>query len=94
MYIDYRALNKVTMKNKYPIPLIANIFDQLGRVRYFTKLDWGQTTTKSDHKGGRAKDYMCDQVQLLQGSNDALWNHQCTSYLLHIDEQDIPPILG
>ena len=38
MYIDYRALNKVTMKNKYPIPLIANIFDQLGQVRYFTKL--------------------------------------------------------
>ena len=38
MYIDYRALNKVTMKNKYPIPLIANIFDQLGKVRYFTKL--------------------------------------------------------
>ncbi|RVW63223.1 Transposon Tf2-2 polyprotein [Vitis vinifera] len=39
MCIDYRALNKVTVKNKYPIPLIADLFDQLGRVRYFTKLD-------------------------------------------------------
>ena len=39
MCIDYRALNKVTIKNKYPIPLIADLFDQLGRVRYFTKLD-------------------------------------------------------
>ena len=39
MCIDYRALNKVTVKNKYPIPLIVDIFDQLGRVRYFTKLD-------------------------------------------------------
>nr|CAN77324.1 hypothetical protein VITISV_012650 [Vitis vinifera] len=29
----------VTVKNKYPIPLIADLFDQLGRVRYFTKLD-------------------------------------------------------
>nr|XP_048321702.1 uncharacterized protein LOC125419544 [Ziziphus jujuba var. spinosa] len=28
--IDYRALNKVTIKNKYPISLIANLFDQLG----------------------------------------------------------------
>ena len=28
----------MTVKNKYPIQLIANIFDQLGRVRYFTKL--------------------------------------------------------
>ena len=39
MCIDYRALNKVTVKNKYPILLIANLFDQLGRARYFTKLD-------------------------------------------------------
>ena len=29
--IDYRALNKVTIKNKYHIPLIADLFDQLGR---------------------------------------------------------------
>ena len=39
MYIDYRAPNKVTVKNKYPIPLIVDLFDQHGRARYFTKLD-------------------------------------------------------
>ncbi|GJT21151.1 retrovirus-related pol polyprotein from transposon 17.6 [Tanacetum coccineum] len=39
MCIDYRVLNKVTIKNKYPIPLIADLFDQLGKERYFTKLD-------------------------------------------------------
>ena len=39
MCIDYRALNKVTVKNKYPILRIAILFDQLGRARYFTKLD-------------------------------------------------------
>lgn len=32
--IDYRALNKVTIKNKYPIPLIADLFDH---ARYFSK---------------------------------------------------------
>ncbi|KAM2418624.1 hypothetical protein ACFX1W_025288 [Malus domestica] len=37
--IDYRALNKITIKNKYPLPLIADLFDQLGEARYFTKLD-------------------------------------------------------
>lgn len=31
--IDYWALNKITMKNKYPIPLIIDMFDQLGRIR-------------------------------------------------------------
>ena len=37
--IDYRALNKVTIKNKYPVPLIQDLFDRLARASYFTKLD-------------------------------------------------------
>uniref|UniRef100_A0A3Q7FJR0 Reverse transcriptase domain-containing protein n=1 Tax=Solanum lycopersicum TaxID=4081 RepID=A0A3Q7FJR0_SOLLC len=37
--IDYRALNKVIIKNKYPIPLIAYLFDRLGQAKYFTKMD-------------------------------------------------------
>ncbi|XP_017621263.1 uncharacterized protein LOC108465452 [Gossypium arboreum] len=39
MCIDYRALNKITVRNRYPIPLIANLFDQLGSTRWVTKLD-------------------------------------------------------
>jgi hypothetical protein len=39
MCIDYRALNKITLKNKYPIPHIGDLFDQLGQARVFTKLD-------------------------------------------------------
>ena len=29
----------MTVKNKYPIPLIADLFDQLGKAKYFSKLD-------------------------------------------------------
>lgn len=29
MWLDYSELNKVTMKNKYPLPMIDNLFDQL-----------------------------------------------------------------
>ena len=39
MCIDYRALNKITIKNKYSISLIADLFDQLGKAQYFTKLN-------------------------------------------------------
>ncbi|KAI5648407.1 hypothetical protein M9H77_34412 [Catharanthus roseus] len=38
MCIEYRALNKVTIKNKYPIPLVADLFDQLGHARSFLGL--------------------------------------------------------
>jgi len=40
---DYRALNAVTVKNKYPLPLISELVSQLRRAWYFTKLDvcWG-----------------------------------------------------
>ena len=39
MCVDYRALNKVTIKNKYPIPLVAELIDILSKASYFTKLD-------------------------------------------------------
>ena len=39
MCIDYWALNKITIKNKHLVPLIANLFDQLNKVQYFTKFN-------------------------------------------------------
>ncbi|GJV71550.1 putative reverse transcriptase domain-containing protein [Tanacetum coccineum] len=39
MCIDYRELNKLTVKNRYPLPRIDDVFDQLQRSRYFSKID-------------------------------------------------------
>jgi len=36
---DYRALNAVTVKNRYPLPLISELVSQLRGAKYFTKLD-------------------------------------------------------
>ena len=45
---DYRALNMVTIKNRYPIPLISELVNQLQGARYFTKLDvrWGYNNVR------------------------------------------------
>jgi hypothetical protein len=39
MCIDYRALNEVTVKNKYPLPRIKDLFDQLRGASVFSKID-------------------------------------------------------
>ncbi|GJT58011.1 putative reverse transcriptase domain-containing protein [Tanacetum coccineum] len=39
MCIDYRELNKLTIKNRYPLPRIDDLFDQLQGARCFSKID-------------------------------------------------------
>ncbi|WVZ70283.1 hypothetical protein U9M48_018960, partial [Paspalum notatum var. saurae] len=39
MCVDYRTLNKVTIKNKYPLPRIDDLFDQLQGTCVFSKID-------------------------------------------------------
>nr|GEY92415.1 retrotransposon protein, putative, Ty3-gypsy subclass [Tanacetum cinerariifolium] len=39
MCIDYRELNKLTVKNRYPLPMIDDIFDQLQGSQFFSKID-------------------------------------------------------
>lgn len=39
MCIDYRQLNKVTIKNKYPLPRIDDLFDQLQGAQVFSNID-------------------------------------------------------
>jgi hypothetical protein len=39
MCVDYRSLNAVTIKNKYPLPCIDILFDQLSKAKVFFKID-------------------------------------------------------
>src|SRR5882724_9401871 len=37
--VDFRNLNKITWKDRYLIPLVTNLLDQLGNAKVYTKLD-------------------------------------------------------
>ena len=39
MCVDYRPLNDVTIKNKYPLPCIDILLDQLAKANVFSKID-------------------------------------------------------
>src|SRR5947207_888756 len=45
---DYRKLNELTIKNRYPLPLISELVDSLQDAKYFTKLDirWGYNNVR------------------------------------------------
>jgi hypothetical protein len=45
---DYRKLNEMTIKNRYPLPLISELIDKLKKAKYFTKLDirWGYNNVR------------------------------------------------
>ena len=38
-YVDYRKLNDMTIKNRFPMPIIEEILDELAGAKFFTKLD-------------------------------------------------------
>ncbi|GJW02533.1 putative reverse transcriptase domain-containing protein [Tanacetum coccineum] len=55
MCIDYRKLNKFTMKNRYPLPRIDDLFDQLQGSRVYSKIDlrsgYHQLRSIKEHEG-------------------------------------------
>ena len=39
LYMDYQGLNHIIIKNRYPLPLVDDLIDCLGSIKYFSKID-------------------------------------------------------
>jgi hypothetical protein len=39
IYVDYRAVNNISLKSRYPIPLIKEILNSISKAKIFIKLD-------------------------------------------------------
>ncbi|GKE23653.1 putative reverse transcriptase domain-containing protein, partial [Tanacetum coccineum] len=61
MCIDYRELNKLTVKNRYPLPRIDDLFDQLLGSQFFSKIDlWFYGSDEQKEAFHALKNNLCD----------------------------------
>jgi hypothetical protein len=75
MYVYFHALNEVTIENKYPLPRIDDLFDQLYGVCVFSKID-----LRSGHD--ELKIWECDIPKTAFISQNGLYEHTLRSFEL------------
>jgi hypothetical protein len=80
MCVDYRALNSVSIKNRYPLPRIDDMLDTVAGAKYFTSLDLtsGYWQIQIDEKD-IPKTAFRDSLWSLSMEGNAIWSNECTS---------------
>src|SRR5467141_3189245 len=83
--VDFRNLNKLTRKDRYPIPLVTNLLDQLGSAKVYTKLDlragYYNVRVAAGHEWKTAFRTRYGLLWLVQIPGYAHGTHQCSRYI-------------
>ncbi|KAA3466863.1 DNA/RNA polymerases superfamily protein [Gossypium australe] len=88
MCIDYRQLNKLTIKNKYPLPRIDDLFDQFRGASIFSKIN-----LRSMYHQLKVIE-VDDSLRPLRVPSDATWTDECTNNFYGSDELSVPTLSG
>jgi len=84
--VDYRALNAVTEKNRYPLPLIEEFFDRFSGATVFSKLDLESAFNHTNTTFRYPKNCLQYTVWTLRLRRYALWSHRRTGNLPNAHE--------
>ena len=87
--VDYRQLNKVTIRNKYPLPRIDDLFDQLQGAKVFSKID-----LRSGYHQLRIRESDVPKTAFRTRYGDVFRTHQCPNNFHGFDEPGLSSILG
>nr|GFC05527.1 RNA-directed DNA polymerase homolog [Tanacetum cinerariifolium] len=63
--IDYRELNRIMIRNRYPLPQIDDLFDQLQGAKYFSKIDMRSGYHHDRVTDSPYRDVMDDQGKMI-----------------------------
>jgi hypothetical protein len=74
--VDYRGINRITKKDRYPLPLIPDLLDRLRTARFHQNRPTRRLQPRTDRRRRRMEDCVSHSLRLLRIPRHALWPYQ------------------
>ena len=80
LVVDYRGLNKVTIRNRYALPLISSLLERIGGAKYFTKIDLrgAYNLVRIPPGDESVEDCISHSIWPFRVYSYAFWAHKCS----------------